>query len=95
MRGFTTEIEIPRFRPGEARADFTQPANALWRFPHADVDHDVVAQAGAGEARVFRVLLEGIIRGEHGGHAALRPVGRRIITLTLGDEQHFTELCGA
>ena len=54
-----------------------------------------VAQPGAGEVRVLRVLFEGVLGREHGGHAALGPVGRRVVALALGDEQHLTELGGA
>ena len=92
VRGLAPEIELADFVARKLRADVAQPLNALRRLAHADVDHHVVAQAGAGDARVFRVLFERVIRREHGGDAALRPVGGCVVAFALGDQQHLAEL---
>ena len=56
-----------------------------------------VAQAGAGGERVGEVEVGGVgVAAEHGGHAALRPAGRGLLELALGEhaDAHAVQLGG-
>ena len=62
---------------------------------HADLDGVAVAQAIADAQRVFDVLLEGVARAQHAGHAALGVAGVGLGQRALRHHCHAAMLGGA
>ena len=70
----------------EDRAERDQLVDAARALVDQHADGVGVAQPGAGRERVGQVEVGGVgvAAAEHRGHAALRPAGRRLVQLGLG-----------
>jgi hypothetical protein len=95
MSALAAEVELAGFRARKLCTELSEPVHRLRRFAHAQVDDHLVAQGGAGDARVLGVFVERVVGRQHGGHPALRPARRSVVSRTLGDEHDLAVLGSA
>ncbi len=82
------ELELAPGVAVEAGAVFHQALERVGALGDQDPHGLLVAEPGPGQQGVAQVLVRGVVRGEHGGDAALGPLGRPGRQHVLGDDQH-------
>ncbi len=69
---------------GEGHALLDQPVDALAALRYHQFDGVLVAQAGAGDQGIVDVGVDGVVRVQHRGNAALGVVGIAVLQRRLG-----------
>jgi hypothetical protein len=84
---------IPRVVPaGEFGPELDQLPHALRTFADTDLDGLPAAKPRPGHQRVFDVLGEGVLVGEHARDAALGVLSVRLAQHALAEQRHAAEL---
>jgi len=88
VAAFTGEFQFPGFVDIEGRTEFDQMPHRIGAFGHQRAHRIDIAQSGTGDEGVVQVFLGGVVLGERGSDAALRPPCRAFIDSTLRHDEH-------
>jgi hypothetical protein len=94
MPAFAAEVQLAVFATRETHAEIDEFLHTLHTLMHENVDGLFVAEAGAGNKRIFKMFLRVIPGTERGGDTALR-IGRSgIVDGVFRDDRHATDARG-